>query len=119
MPVRVVWVAQRARRIADVKIVSVVAAAAAALALSAAAQAESLRVAQAPYVPPPPSLSGPGGVASPGRPILPETGPGTPTYESDGNSRTPRALNSPDVPAYQQGSGQETGGPARELIPRR
>lgn len=100
------------------KIVSALAAAAAVLALSAAAQAESLRVAQAPYVPPPPSLSGSAGTAGLGRPVLPETGPGTPTYETDGNAKNPRALNSPDVPAYQQGSGQETGGPARELIPR-
>ena len=39
-------------------------------------------------------------------------------YENDGNAKNPAGRVSTEVPAYQQGSGQETGGPAKELIPR-
>ena len=98
------------------KIVPALALAAALLSFAGPGEAAGLRLAQAPYMPPPPSVAG---SVAPGRPVLPESGPGTPTYESDGNSKNPAAVNSPNVPASQQGSGQETGGPARELIPRR
>jgi hypothetical protein len=38
---------------------------------------------------------------------------------TDGNTRMPSRMENTNVPASQRGSGAETGGPARELIPRR
>lgn len=84
-------------------------AALAAMTLGEPAGAHELRLAQSTIVAPAPA----------GQPVLPETTPNSPRYETNGNAKDPAALVNPSVPAYQQGSGQETGGPARELIPRR
>ena len=43
--------------------------------------------------------------------------PGGMMYETDGNAKTPRAIENPSVPAWQRGAGQTTGGSARALIP--
>jgi hypothetical protein len=66
-------------------------------------------------VPPPPSAGG----GAPSRLTPPESGRNAPSYETDGNAKNPAELQNPNVPSYQRGSGQETGGPARELIPSR
>ena len=83
--------------------------------LSAAAALAALTgmaVAQPALAPPP----GPPGAA---RALDPESpGAPAPRYETDGNANMPRAMNAPGAPNYTQGSGQQTGGPARELIPR-
>ena len=65
---------------------------------------------------PPPGYPAATGSLAPLDPAAP--GAPAPRFESDGNANMPRAMNAPGAPNYTQGSGQSTGGPARELIPR-